>query len=260
MRVLILTETSLGTAAHHLPWLINHPGIEVVQVIRSRGLKKSRKKFWIKKIRKAFAIGPLGVLNGIRMRKWFGPALEARLSLVPIELQCKEAHIPYAEVAITNSEETIGLFRQAKATLGISLGNSFISPKLFNIPEKGMINIHHEILPDYQNAQSIIWQLYNNSASTGYTIHQITKRIDQGAILYQEHIPIVFGANLPETIAATLEALLKASARGLVTLLDNYAALAPNAKAQGAGKSYTTPTYGQYQRILRNHNKLRSRQ
>lgn len=257
MRVIILTESPKGTAAHHLPYLLQSDKIEVVQVIRSHGVKLNRKKYLVKKIKKSFAIGPLGVLNGLRMRKWFGENIDKELNLLSLEEICLQQGIPYAEVDITNSDQTIQLFQSSKADIGISLGNSFISKKVFSIPALGMINIHHEILPDYQNAQSIIWQLYNNSSYTGYTIHEITSKIDGGNILYQEKIPISFQHNLSKTILATSLFLLKASARGLVELLEKYSSYSAVAKPQQGGKIYTTPSGFQFLRILKNFNSLK---
>jgi len=259
MRVIILTESGKGTAAHHLPYLLKSPQIEIVQVIRSMGKKPNRKKHLWNKVKKSFTIGPLGVLNGIRMRKWFGKNVDQQLQLADISTQCHTNGIPYSEVDRTNSSETIQLFRAANADIDISLGNSFISKKVFSIPANGMINIHHEILPDFQNAQSIIWQLYNKSTVTGYTIHVITSDIDGGNILYQETIPISFCETLSETIASTSVQLLKASANGLVTLLENYTKFAAGSVPQGPGQHYTTPTALQFLRIWKNFNKLKNK-
>jgi methionyl-tRNA formyltransferase len=257
MRVILLTESEKGTAAHHLPYLLESEKIKVVMVIRSRGIKADKKKYWSKKIRKSFTIGPLGVINGFRMRTWFGENVNQLLRLPPLKEICAVNGIEYAEVDYTNGNDTVELFKKANADIGISLGNSYISKKVFSLPAHGMINIHHEILPEYQNAQSIIWQLYNNSAETGYTIHKITPKIDGGDILFQEKVPIVFKEKLSDTIAHTSASLLKASAIGLVRVLENFNIYTGQAKPQGQGKCYTTPTGLQFFRIVRNFNRLK---
>ena len=257
MRVIILTESSRGTAAHHLPFLLNCPQIEIVQVVKSKGQKLNRKKHLISKIKKAIAIGPLGVINGFRMRKWFGENIDRHLNLEDLEQICKRNNIRFAVTDMTNSQMTMDLFTAANADIGVSLGNGFISKKIFSIPALGMINIHHEILPEYQNAQSIIWQLYNYSSYTGYTIHAVTSKIDGGDIVYQEKLPIIFKKTLSETITATSISLLKASAEGLVRLLQNYSTFIREAKPQGAATSYTTPSGRQLFRILKNFNRLK---
>lgn len=258
MKVIILTESLRGTAAHHLKYLFECKDIEVVRVVFSMGIKKNKKRFMLKKIRKAIAIGPIGVLNGLRMRKWFGPGVDALLSTNNLDIACAEYQIPLSKVSFTNSEETTDLFKSSGADIGISLGNSYISKKVFTAVPLGMLNIHHEILPEYQNAQSIIWQLYNKSVQTGYTIHKVSARIDGGDILLQETVPIQFKKTLSATIAYTSVELLRASAAGLVKVLQHYSRYEASAIPQGKGKSYTTPSASQFLRILRNFNELKA--
>jgi len=121
-----------------------------------------------------------------------------------------------------------------------------------------MINIHHEILPEYQNAQSVIWQIYNMSDTTGYTIHKIDDHIDTGAILYQEKMPILFKETLGSTVSHTFAELLEASAKGLVKVVADFEKFASSAKLQERVKGHTTPTWFQFRRMLRNFEKLRT--
>ncbi|OSZ78247.1 hypothetical protein CAP35_08285 [Chitinophagaceae bacterium IBVUCB1] len=257
MKVFILTSSYSGTAAHHLPYLLNADDFEVVMVIVSKGIIKDKKRFYIKKLKKTFKIGLLGAINGIRMRKWFNQGVDEYIKIGDIRDICKEYDIPVAEVPVINCEQTVAYIKESGADLGISLGNGYIGSKVFSSAPRGMINIHHEILPSYQNAQSIIWQIYNKSSVTGYTIHKIDKHIDTGDILYQKEVPIQFKPKLSETIARTSAALLKASADGLVYTLSHFDVLFANAKPQGKGTSYTTPSIWQFIRILNNFSKLK---
>jgi methionyl-tRNA formyltransferase len=122
-----------------------------------------------------------------------------------------------------------------------------------------MLNVHHEVLPDYRNAQSVLWQLYNGSDETGYTIHRIANRIDAGAIVYQKRIRICFGESLAATVSATVAALYEASAEGLVTVLSDLTGYLERAQVQGAGQTYTTPTAKQMQKIRSEWARLRCR-
>jgi methionyl-tRNA formyltransferase len=119
-----------------------------------------------------------------------------------------------------------------------------------------MINIHHEILPDYQNAQSVIWQLYNGSKNTGYTIHRIDSKIDHGAILYQQSIPITFRNSLADTVAYTFAQNMMASTAGLNHVICHLDELIKSAREQGKGKNYTTPTLMSFIKILRMYKRL----
>ena len=246
MKVLILTSSLNGTAAHHLEVMLKEPSIEVVSVIFNQGMVKSKYKKAIQKCKKLFKIGWVGALNGIKMRRWYQQDLSAYLQINNLENICRENKVPFFKTERINSEQTVTLFKNAKADIGLSLGNGYIAKKVFSILPFGMLNIHHELLPDYQNAQSVIWQIYNGSKNTGYTIHKINEKIDAGEILLQEALPIQFEETFASTVSATYALLLKHSAEGVVRVLKSYETFLKSAKTQGHGHTYTTPSYRQY--------------
>lgn len=247
MKVILLTSDQFGTAAHHLPALLKSNSVEVTALVFAKGEITNKSKHYLKKLKKLFKIGIIGAINGIRMRKWY----QVKGELQSIKEQCKNAGINYFEVPKINCKETKDIFKDSRAELGISLGNGYIGKSIFSIPKEGMINIHHEILPDYKNAQSVVWQVYNHSSQTGYTIHKIDEHIDNGAILYQEIIPISFKETLEKSVNATYNELLNASANGLVKVLNDYAHFTRDAKPQGKGRSYTTPSIWKFLRITK---------
>jgi methionyl-tRNA formyltransferase len=257
MRVIILTTSVHGTTGHHLPLLADCPDIEVAMVVVSEGQVSNRKSRVNKIIKKILRIGLFGALNGIRMRKWYTQDIHKYCTIQNAETFCGEHNIPFRKVPHTNSGETQRLFSEAGADIGLSLGNGYISKKVFSIPKYGMLNIHHELLPQYQNAQSIIWELYNGSAETGYTIHKIDSKIDTGEIVLQEKLPIVFRDTLEDTVAYNYARLFDASAQGLIRLFSNFNHYFFNAVPQGAGTSYTTPSFRQFVKIKRQFDKLK---
>ncbi len=257
MRVVILTSARRGTASHHLPFLVGG-GYTVVRVILAEGHTKP-KGHWKRKLRKILRIGPLGALIGYRMRRWYGADLQALAAIEDIAEVCERLGIDLVTTPAVNHPETVEALRASNTDIAVSLGNGYIGSKVFGIPRLGMINIHHEILPDYQNAQGVIWQLYNNSAETGYTIHRIDKGIDTGAIILQGTVPIQPRPTLGATVSHTMKAVLDASAQGLRRVLADLPAHLAAARPQGPGVKWTTPTFGQFLRIRRNHMALRER-
>jgi methionyl-tRNA formyltransferase len=259
MRVIILTSSIYGIAAYAGPLLYKEPDIEISMIVFNEGLLINKKKYYLKKISKIFKIGLFGALNGIRMRRWFGKEVEKFLPTVNLEIFCNQNNIEFRRTPTINSNTTKDLFKKANADIGISLGNSFISKSVFSICSRGMINVHGEILPDYQNAQSIIWQLYNNSAETGYTIHKINQRIDQGDILYKEKLPIIFRDTLRETIAYNCAEITRNASIALIRIIKNFDFYNESAIPQGVGKHYTTPNIRQFIRIKKHFSLLKSR-
>jgi methionyl-tRNA formyltransferase len=255
IKVIILTSSRQGFASFQLAELVKSKKIIVQAVVLNEGLIMNKKKHYKRKIAKIFKIGLFGALNGIRMRKWYSTGVYKYLDIPTIESLCKEHNITLSITPTINSSQTIEYFKNANADIGLSLGNGYIGKKVFSIPKFGMINVHHEELPAYQNAQSIIWQLYNDSDNTGYTIHKIDKHIDTGEILFKEVIPIIFKQNLESTVSLNYSILWKKSSEGLVLLLENFENYFKKSFPQGQGKSYTTPSLKQYLKILRNFKK-----
>jgi len=257
MQIAIVTCDLKGLASHHLSKIINQPKVEVVAVIFTKGEVVNKKRFYANKIKKAWKIGLGGVINGYRMRSWYRDSLQAYLEIPELESFCKTHNLPFYQVNSLNSEKAVQIIKESKAELGISLGNGYISPKFFSVPKYGMINIHHEQLPDYQNAQSVIWQIYNQSKNTGYTIHKISSKIDAGDIVLQKNVPILFKSTLQETVSATYAQLFEASADGLLEVLNEPLEYLSNATIQEKGNSYTTPSLIQIFKIYRNHKLLK---
>ena len=249
MRIIILTSSRRGTASYCLPLLLKNAKCSIVKVVLNENQKNNKWNFYKRKLKKIGKIGIFGAINGIYIRKWFHHDRIGDVMLEDIEQLCKQFDVPFETTPYLNSQKTVDIVRECNPDLGLSLGNSYISKKVFSIPEYGMLNIHGEVLPDFQNAQSVIWQIYEGRAETGYTIHKIDKGIDTGDIMKMEKFPIVFKETLGETVLENSGIILQRSAEGLVSVINDYESYVKNAYKQGKGNTYTTPSFRQYQRI-----------
>lgn len=260
MKIILLSSSVHGCLGHHLPVLANCKDIEIAMVVVSRGVVVSRSKRYSRIIKKMGKIGIAGALNGMKMRKWYNEDIKQYSDTGDAEAFCKANNIPFSWVPATNSKDTQNIFKESGAVLGISLGNGFISTKVFTVPQYGMLNIHHELLPEYQNAQSIIWEIYNGSKQTGYTIHKISKEIDKGDILLKQPVPITFRETLADTVAFNYAKLYDESAVGLVKVLSDFNNYFSKAIPQGSGTHYTTPSFAQYSKIKKQFRRLSKEQ
>ena len=52
-----------------------------------------------------------------------------------------------------------------------------------------LVNFHPSLLPYYRGPVPSTWCLRHGERSSGYTLHRVTERIDDGEILYQEAVP-----------------------------------------------------------------------
>ncbi|MBK9175399.1 MAG: hypothetical protein IPM46_03500 [Flavobacteriales bacterium] len=255
MRVAIITSARRGTASHHLSVLAGSPRFTIAQVILIDGGHPS-KGMWRRKLKKLWRIGPLGALIGVRMRRWYDQDVKATLPIEDLGALCQRQGIAYDTTPAMSDMRTVELLRASQADIAVSLGNGYIPSKVFSIPPLGMLNIHHELLPERQNAQPVIWAIYEGERRTGYTIHRIDKGIDTGTIVLREEVAIAFKGSLRATVAHTMAALLAASASGLRRVLEDLPRHLAEARPQGPGRKRSTPSFGEFLRIRRNHRRL----
>lgn len=257
MRIAALTSSLEGTAAEVLPALLRSTKHELCLILYNESRTPPSKAARRRMLKKLWAIGPIGAINGLRMRKWYGPLANAYLDEPSVDTFAASNGIPLRRVKSTRCEGLRKAIVEVRADLCLSLGNGYIPESVFTLPRLGTVNVHHEILPDYQNAQSVLWQLYNGSYQTGFTIHMINRHIDEGDILLKESIPIVFRDSLQDTVSYNYAQLIKASASGLVKVLDRFDHFRSTSIPQSHGRKYTTPSFLQYLRILRNFKAMR---
>lgn len=262
MRVWIVSASESGFPVIAAKAIQEDPEIELVGLIYARNISNNRKKLLGQKLKKTLKIGILGAINGVRLRKWFAKHKQFLSSTTIMEGYANANQIPYLEVGHTARPTSAEIERieSLNADLGLSLGNSYIASKLFNLPGHGMLNIHHEILPEYKGAQSIIWQLYNGNAVTGYSVHEITKKIDDGKIVFRQKIPIKFESSFKDTVAKNYAFLKEHSAHQLPAIIKEYLhGSSIVTTIDKVYKSYTTPTFKQFLTMKRNFKKLSRR-
>lgn len=61
---------------------------------------------------------------------------------------------------------------------------------LLKVPKIGAVNVHASLLPRYRGAAPIQWSLINGETKTGVTTFLIEPKVDTGAIILQQSIPI----------------------------------------------------------------------
>ena len=260
MRLIILTTGVHGIAALCAAALAADPKITLAAIVCSKGLDRFTWKARKRQLRKLFTVGPLGIANWRRIAPWFNGHVNVRLDAEPLDVLASRLGIPFHYTPSVNSSETVEQFRVADADLGIALGgNSYIAEAVYGVPRYGMLNLHGELLPEFRGANSVIWQIYEGSTVTGYTLHRIDKRLDTGPIVFREEIPIEFKHSLGETVTHNCVRIARAAGKSLPDVIRNYDRLAAAATQQGKGRFFTTPGLRQYLTMLRQHEALLQR-
>lgn len=67
-----------------------------------------------------------------------------------------------------------------------------IQARFLELPRLGAYNLHGSLLPRYRGRAPINWVLVKGETETGITLHAMTPKPDDGAIIGQAHLPIVW--------------------------------------------------------------------
>lgn len=80
--------------------------------------------------------------------------------------------------------------RALDANLQIVVAFRMLPKIVWQMPEYGTFNLHASLLPNYRGAAPINWAIINGETQTGVTTFFIDEKIDTGAIILQEKLPI----------------------------------------------------------------------
>ncbi len=63
--------------------------------------------------------------------------------------------------------------------------------ELLEIPKQGALNMHGSLLPKYRGRVPVNWAIIHGETETGATLHYMTEKPDNGAIVAQQAVPIL---------------------------------------------------------------------
>ncbi|MDR2301506.1 MAG: methionyl-tRNA formyltransferase [Deltaproteobacteria bacterium] len=95
------------------------------------------------------------------------------------------------ETSSVNSHETIDLIERAQPELLVVVAfRGFLGPRLLNMGYTPPINIHPSLLPKHRGPAPINWTLIKGDHMCGVSINFVELKVDAGAILAQNAIPV----------------------------------------------------------------------
>ena len=143
----------------------------------------------------------------------------------------KSKNIKLHKIHSVNNDKFINYVKEQKPDLVLSVSAPEIfKEKLLNLNNTKFINIHCAPLPKYQGMMPNFWQKLNNEIYTAITIHEISREIDKGEILYQKKYDLLQSDSLHNNLVrakkisalALLEFLFKDIIKTKIFLKDNY--------------------------------------
>ncbi|MDB4926175.1 methionyl-tRNA formyltransferase [Mucilaginibacter sp.] len=86
--------------------------------------------------------------------------------------------------------EFLAELRSLDADLQVVVAFRMLPEEVWNMPDKGTINLHASLLPHYRGAAPINWVLINGEKESGVTTFFLKHEIDTGNILFTEKITL----------------------------------------------------------------------
>ncbi|MGD2175371.1 MAG: methionyl-tRNA formyltransferase [Candidatus Brocadiaceae bacterium] len=98
-----------------------------------------------------------------------------------------------------NGPEAIRALRGVGAELGVVVAyGEILSPELLSVTDRGFINVHASLLPEYRGAAPINWAVIRGEEVTGVTVIRMVPELDAGPILAAREVPIEPGETAGE--------------------------------------------------------------
>jgi len=101
-----------------------------------------------------------------------------------------EQEIPLLQPTNLKNEAFLTDLASLNANLQIVVAFRMLPKAVWAMPRFGTFNLHASLLPQYRGAAPINWAIVNGETQTGVTTFFIDEKIDTGAILLQETVPI----------------------------------------------------------------------
>lgn len=156
----------------------------------------------------------------------------------------KAMGVPHQEIPDSNEKDFVAHIRQLQPDLIISYSApQVIHQELLSIPKYGVINVHGSLLPDYRGCLPSFWYLYNGEKLGGATVHYMSAKIDDGAIIKQGSVDISHCASMYQLMGKTKELGGQLMVQAIEEIAAGTVQLTPNDTTQG--RYFTWPTVQQ---------------
>ena len=129
-----------------------------------------------------------------------------------------EFGIPVKTIDDFKNIENLKLLKNLELDFIIVFSFGLILPKeVLEIPKYGCINIHASLLPKWRGASPVQHALMNNDKVTGYTFIIMSKKLDEGKIVYKEKINI----DMTDNYATLLGKIITLASKVLVSKIED---------------------------------------
>jgi len=154
-----------------------------------------------------------------------------------IAIKAKSMGLDVIQEQDLKSGHFVSKLKELDADLFVVVAFRILPNSLITIPKLGSINLHGSLLPAYRGAAPIQWALINGENETGLSTFFIAPKVDTGAVICQDKLPIHPNDNygtlsermgiLGSVILVETINLIESGSASAIKQNDNHATLAP---------------------------------
>lgn len=189
MRIYVLTQED----AFYIPELLDHlfeTRRDVIGVAMAPGELRRGPRCYLQLMGPRDFILQVANLAGHRACEVMGRVVPLGRSFSVADA-ARRHRVPLERVAKVNAPAFVATLRARQVDLIVSMAcPQMLKGEILSVPDRGAINIHGALLPDYQGLLPSFWVLANGEAYSGVTIHYMDEQIDHGDIIAQRPVPI----------------------------------------------------------------------
>jgi methionyl-tRNA formyltransferase len=147
-----------------------------------------------------------------------------------VALVCEQRELPVFK-SNSVSESALEWLASLKPTLGVIVAyGAILRRAALDVPEKGWINLHYSMLPNYPGASPVQQAILDGLENTGVTVFALDEGVDSGPIIAQQQVQI----HSQDTAGELLERLTPIGSSLLLRVLNDFDRLASSAKVQNS--------------------------
>ena len=101
------------------------------------------------------------------------------------------ADVEYTSVDDINSTQVVRILERERPELLIVYGTRILRAPVLRTAQRGVLNAHCSILPEYRGVRSEFWQCHDQAYDhVGVTIHLVDEGVDTGMVLFQKRTEV----------------------------------------------------------------------
>jgi methionyl-tRNA formyltransferase len=109
----------------------------------------------------------------------------------PVKEAARELGLDVFQPQRSSAPESVQRLRAVRAELGVVVAyGEILSPEVLSVAERGFVNLHASLLPDYRGAAPVHWAVIRGETETGVSVIRMEPRLDAGPILDKTRVKI----------------------------------------------------------------------